>query len=74
MANYKVTSVGIPLRETRFTFIGQDIKNADVGKAVTHSLLVQKPTQLNSFQVLNQFWVVLKQLKLKWMKVLLFLF
>lgn len=35
MANYNVTTVGIPLRETRFTFIGQDIKNADVGKAVT---------------------------------------
>lgn len=35
MANYKVTTVGIPLRESRLSFIGQDIKNADVGKAVT---------------------------------------
>lgn len=35
MANFKVTTVGLPIRESRFTFVGQDIVEADVGKAVT---------------------------------------
>ena len=35
MANFKVTTTGIPFRESRFTFVGQGIKEADVGKAAT---------------------------------------
>ena len=35
MANYKVTTTGIPFRESRFTFVGQGITEADVGKAAT---------------------------------------
>ena len=35
MANFKVTTTGIPFRESRFTFVGQGIKEADVDKAAT---------------------------------------
>lgn len=35
MANFKVTTTGIPFRESRFTFVGQGITEADVGKAAT---------------------------------------
>lgn len=35
MANFKVTTVGLPIRESRFTFVGQGIKQEDEGKAVT---------------------------------------
>lgn len=35
MANFKVTTTGLPFRESRFTFVGQDITEKDVGKAVT---------------------------------------
>ncbi|QHJ78652.1 MAG: hypothetical protein [Caudoviricetes sp.] len=39
MANYKVTTVGLPIRESRFTFVGQtSMTSADVGKAAALAL------------------------------------
>ncbi len=35
MAKFNVTTTGLPIRESRFTFVGQGITKQDVGKAVT---------------------------------------
>ena len=35
MAKFNVTTTGLPIRESRFTFVGQDITEQDVGKAAT---------------------------------------
>ena len=35
MAKFNVTTTGLPIRESRFTFVGQGITEQDVGKAVT---------------------------------------
>ena len=35
MKGFKPTTTGIPVNETRHTFIGTGITNADVGKAAT---------------------------------------
>lgn len=35
MAKFNVTTTGLPIRESRFTFVGQGITEQDVGKAAT---------------------------------------
>ena len=35
MAKFNVTTSGLPIRESRFTFVGQGITEQDVGKAAT---------------------------------------
>ena len=35
MANFNVTTVGLPIRESRFSFVGQNIAKSDEGKAAS---------------------------------------